>query len=240
VTQECLVTPLIPLYLAAVFALPLGHVARALAALAAAPLFVLLGMARLLVLALPPVLVASPVFLVHAFFQLLLAAVLVIGAALWREGRAARAWPRASARALGGAAAAVALAALVGAPYGRGIGAAARSLAAGLGAAGEGPSDPQGALAILPTFQVAFLVALWVAALAPARGRGLLAALGALALGQVALLAALHAGLGVEPPVAAVRGFAVGAPSLLLLPLVRPPAKRPRAVARETHAFRAP
>ncbi len=56
--------------------------------LATVPLFVGLGIVRLLIVALPDA-VASPLFVVHAFYQLLLAAVLVFLAALWRHGRGA-------------------------------------------------------------------------------------------------------------------------------------------------------
>ena len=55
------------------------------------PLFIALGIVRLLVVALPEV-VASPLFFVHAFYQLLLGAVVVFLAALWRHG--GRAAPR--------------------------------------------------------------------------------------------------------------------------------------------------
>ncbi len=77
VTQECVSTPLIPIYLAAVFAYAGTWRTRALGLVAAAPLFVGLGIARLLVVALPAALVASPLYLIHAFYQLLLAAVVV-------------------------------------------------------------------------------------------------------------------------------------------------------------------
>ncbi|MBA2259386.1 MAG: archaeosortase/exosortase family protein, partial [Acidobacteria bacterium] len=73
VTQECISTPLIPVYLAAVFAYSNTWRRRALALLTAVPLFVGLGIARLLVVALPAALVGSPIFLIHAFYQLLLA-----------------------------------------------------------------------------------------------------------------------------------------------------------------------
>ena len=58
----------------------------ALGVLAAPPLFIALGIARLLVVALPGV-AASPLFFVHAFYQLLLGAVVVFVAAFWRHGR---------------------------------------------------------------------------------------------------------------------------------------------------------
>jgi hypothetical protein len=88
VTQECLSTPLIPVYLAAVAAYSRTWRRGALALLAAAPLFFVLGVARLLVVALPNALVGSPRFAIHAFYQVLLAVVVVHLAAAWLHGPA--------------------------------------------------------------------------------------------------------------------------------------------------------
>src|SRR4029453_17143028 len=85
VTQECIATPLLPVYLAAVCTYSPTWRRLILGIAAALPLFIGLGILRLLVVALPDVL-ASPIFLVHAFYQLLLAAVVVFFAALWRHG----------------------------------------------------------------------------------------------------------------------------------------------------------
>ena len=82
VTPECIATALIPLYVAAVLAVRLSWPRRALALATALPLFALLAIARLLVLALPPALAASPLFLVHGFHQLVLALVGVVLLAL--------------------------------------------------------------------------------------------------------------------------------------------------------------
>ena len=87
VTQECISTPLIPLYLAAACAFSRTRRQLIVGVLAAAPLFVALGIVRLLVVALPEAVMASPVFFVHAFYQLLLAMVVVYLAALWRHDR---------------------------------------------------------------------------------------------------------------------------------------------------------
>ena len=162
VTQECISTPLIPIYLAAVLAFAGTWRSRLPALLAAVPLFVGLGIARLLVVALPASLAASPVYLIHAFFQILLAAVVVVLAALWRHpdrGTAAR-------RALLGVGLGSAFVLLLGAPYTRLVLHAARVLggAASAGAAGPPPEDPQGAIALLPAFQVGLYLALWAAA----------------------------------------------------------------------------
>ena len=82
VTQECIATPLIPVYLAGALAVPLTRWRRA-AALGAAPaIFFLLGVARLLVLALPTTLIASHTVAIHAFSQVLVAGLLVAGLAV--------------------------------------------------------------------------------------------------------------------------------------------------------------
>src|SRR6185295_5666967 len=152
VTQECISTPLIPVYLAAIFACSTTWRRRALAAAAAGPLFVGLGVARLLVVALPAALIGSPLFLIHAFYQLLLAGVVVLLAAFWRHGAGPTAWRRALLGvALGGV-----FVYLAGPSY-------ARALTSAF-AAGAPLEDPQGAIALLPAFQVGFYVALAVAA----------------------------------------------------------------------------
>ena len=74
VTQECIATPLIPVYVAGALAVPFARWQR-VAALGAAPaIFFLLGVARLLVLALPTTLIASHTVAIHAFSQVLVAA----------------------------------------------------------------------------------------------------------------------------------------------------------------------
>src|SRR5262249_51921180 len=90
VTQECLLTPLIPLYLAAAASLP-GRPSRRLMALAAAlPLFFGLGILRLLILAAPPSLVDAPIIVVHGFFQLVLGAMLIVFASVYQSNAAGR------------------------------------------------------------------------------------------------------------------------------------------------------
>src|SRR6185503_902346 len=99
VTPECVATALIPLYVAGVLTARLTWPWRALALAAAPPLFAALAIARLLLLALPPALAASPLFLVHGFHQLVLAVALVVGLAVWLEPPAPRRWGRAAGRA---------------------------------------------------------------------------------------------------------------------------------------------
>jgi hypothetical protein len=210
VTQECVSTPLIPVYIAAVFAYPLGWSRRALAILATLPLFIGLGMARLLVVALPPSLVASPLFLVHAFYQLLLAGVVVLLAAVWRHGAGKTAWRRALLGViLGGA-----VAYLLGPPYTRALtwAFAATPIA-----------DPQAAIALLPGFQIGLYVALSVTAFVVLRVRAFAAGLAVLGLAQVAAFGALHVVVhygGFTPHVRDVRAWALAAPLLVVAAMV--------------------
>ncbi len=210
VTQECVSTPLIPVYVAAVFAYPIGWPRRTLAMLAALPLFVGLGMARLLVVALPPSLVASPLFLVHAFYQLLLAGVVVLLAAVWRHGAGRTAWNRALLGAtLGGA-----VAYLLGPPYTRAL----------TWAFAPTPiADPQGAIALLPGFQIGLYIALSVTAFVVLRVRTFAAGLAVLGLAQVAAFGTLHVvarDAGLTPHVRDVRAWALAAPLLVVAAMV--------------------
>ena len=121
VTPECIATALIPLYVAGVLTVRLSWPRRALALVAAAPLFAVLAIARLLVLALPPALADSPLHLVHGFHQLVLAVAGVVLLALWREPPAPGRWARVARRAGEALAAAAIFAAVAGhAAHGRG------------------------------------------------------------------------------------------------------------------------
>lgn len=216
VTQECIATPLIPVYVAAVFTGVHTWGRRVPALLLAVPLFIALGVARLLVVALPVALIGSPLFLIHAFYQVLLAAVLVCLAALWRHGAA---MTSARPALLGGALGVLAMY-LAGPVY-------ARVLPPAFAAAPL--ADPQGALALLPAFQAGLFVALSVAVLTVARWRPFAAGLAVLGLSQIVLGAALlfvarHGGF--IPTVPAIRAWAVAAPVLVVLAIVayeRPP-----------------
>ena len=209
VTQECIATPLIPVYLAAVVASSRPGRFRALALAAALPLFVGLGLARLLVVALPAALVGSPLFLVHAFYQLLLAAVVVFLAARWRHGAGVTAWRRAL---LGGALGAV-FVSLLGPPC-----------AAALRWAFASPLyDPQGALAFLPAFQFGLYVALSVAAFVALDWRPFAAGLALLGLSQIAgfaLLEVAAAQAAFLPHVRDVRAWALAGPLLVVMAMV--------------------
>jgi exosortase/archaeosortase family protein len=207
VTQECISTPLIPVYLAAVCAYSTTWRRMALGVLATLPLFTALGIARLLVVALPDAVMASPIFLVHAFYQLLLGAVIVFLAAMWRHGGKA-----APAYAAAGMLAGVLFVFLLGPVYTRLV----------TPQAGAVLDDPQGAIAFLPAFQVGLYLALWVAAFAAAGWTRFIAGLGILALTQVTGLLALHAlaVAGMAAHVRDVRGWAVAGPVLIFATVV--------------------
>jgi exosortase/archaeosortase family protein len=208
VTQECISTPLIPVYLAAICTYSSTWRRLFLGILATLPLFIALGIVRLLVVALPDALVVSPLFLVHAFYQLLLAALIVFIAALWRHGGNA-----AVGYALVGIIVGVVSVRLLGPLYTRAV----------TYAAGAPFYDPQEAIAFLPAFQVGFYLALWVAAFAAVGWKRFLAGLAALELTQMAGLLTLHAlpaHSALTAHVRDVRGWAVAGPLLIVAAVV--------------------
>jgi exosortase/archaeosortase family protein len=215
VTQECVSTPLIPVYVAAVCAYARSWRQLVPGLVAALPLFTALGIARLLVVALPGS-AGSPLFFVHAFYQLLLAAVVVAIAAVWRHGGR-----HAAGYAASGALAGVLFAWLLGDPYTSAI--AAHQAAGAI-------ADPQGALGLLPSFQVGLYLALSVAALAGVYWKRFLVGLATLGATQAAGLAALHA-LAASPDfvlqVRDVRAWAIAGPVLIFIGVVHgAPARR--------------
>jgi exosortase/archaeosortase family protein len=224
VTPECLATALFPLYVAGALAARMTWPRRALALAAAPPLFAALAIVRLLLLALPPALAASPLFLVHGFHQLVLAVVGVALLALWREPPGPRKWPRAAARAGAALGVAAMLAIVAGGALTSAVLGAARAVASlashtlmELGAAG----DAQGALALLPAYQAGLLLALGMTAFAG--WRRLLTAFGVLLASQVVFLVVLgeldHAGLVAHALL--LRAWAVGVPVVLTLVMLR-------------------
>ncbi|MDX1502310.1 MAG: hypothetical protein R3325_08090 [Thermoanaerobaculia bacterium] len=207
VTADCVLTPLIPVYLAAALTLP-GTARRRVAAILATPLlFFLLAAARLLVLVAPPVLVGSHRLAVHGFRQLLLGVVVLAAAAWWRR-RAG--WPR---RALLAVVAAAAGGLLLGPAWTRGVTAAAAAL--GAPSLGVGLPDPQGALLLTPAYQMALFAGLWVAG--GGRWSRAATAAAALALSQPLLLLAAGGAWerwAVAPGAQLLRAWALAAPLL--------------------------
>jgi exosortase/archaeosortase family protein len=207
VTQECVSTPLIPVYLAAVCAYSPTWKRLCAGVLAAVPVFIGLGILRLLVLVLPAN-VASPEFLIHAFSQLAVAAIVVLVAAFWRHGRT-----RGLAYAGFGILAGVLFVRLLGPLYTALVTSDAHATL----------PDPQGAIAFLPAFQVGLYLALWAAAFAAVAWRRVLAGLALLGLTQAAGLLALSAlatHAGVTAHVRDIRGWAIAGPLLVLAAVV--------------------
>ena len=225
VTPECLATALVPLYLAGVLAARTTWPWRTLALAAAPALFVALAIVRLLLLALPPALAASPLFLVHGFHQLVLAVVVVALFALWREPAAPRRWARAAGRAGAALGAVAILAILAGGALTSAVLGAARAvafLAPQTLTVLTAPGDAQGALALLPVYQASLLLALGMTV--SAGWRRLLWAFGVLLASQVALLVVLgelaaHGDLFAHALF--LRAWAVGVPVALTLAMLR-------------------
>ena len=154
----------------------------------------------MLTVAIPAALVGSPLFLIHAFYQILLAALVVFVAEAWQRGAAA--WTvTAIACLLGG------IVAFLSDPIYRGI---LSALAL------EIPfNDTQGAMATLPSFQMRVYVALAVTAMTAVAWRVFATGAAALLVVQVAafgLLLALSRFGGLTPHIRDVRAWAIVAP----------------------------
>jgi hypothetical protein len=219
VSQECVATPLIPVYLAAVWVAPFSIGRRFLGWLAALPLFAFLATARLLVLALPAAMVGSHMVAIHAFYQVL-TAVLVVGLAAGFGARGDRSERKKPIGRTGIGLSVGVLAAAVFGALDRGwlrplFDRLAQSLR--LEHVGHGFLDTQGALAILPAFEIGLFVALLVA-LQRRLDRVTLSALAVLLLSQAATQVvfgewAVH--LAIEPPVVVIRAAALLVPVIL-------------------------
>ena len=232
VTPECLATALVPLYVAGVLTARVTWPRRALALIAAPPLFAALAIARLLLLALP----ARPRGFAPVPRPRLPSAragrrrswcCSPCGGSLRRRG-GGRGPPGAPAAALGAAAilAIVAGAALTSAVLGAAR--AVASLAPHTLTELTAPGDAQGALALLPAYQAGLLLALGMTAFAGWR-RLLLGLRRCCSPPRSLLLVVLgeladHAGL--VPHALVLRAWAVGVPVVLTLVMLRagPPA----------------
>ena len=222
VTQECIFTPLIPLYLAAALAAPLGWGRRTGMLLATPAVFFALGVSRLLVLAVPAAVVGSYAVAIHAFSQTLVAVLLVAVAAFRTAGGGRRAAARAAVAVALGVVAAFASAPVLGAVAGGAVG----GLQALAGHAGHAFADSQGAWAILPAFQVGLFAALWIAVAGGGRSwRYALAGLGGVVLVQAVFgvpVDELAHHYGFDPHVGLLRGWALALPTAAVWWLARP------------------
>lgn len=230
VTQECLATPLIPLYAAAALSAPWSPLRRALACLAAPLVFFGLGMARLLVLALPAAVVPSHLTAIHAFSQVMMGVVLVVAASLWLRAQSDsdRGRGHAPLVAIGVGALAVIGAGWV---WDALIDTTIAALQAPIQHAGHAYVDAQGAFAILPVFQLGLFVALWVTVSTPRVWRRLFCGLLVLAVTQVVVsvgLGELFRHIGVDLHVSLIRAWALSGPVALVWLLERPQPESPR------------
>lgn len=207
VTEECIATPLIPVYLAGIATFARNWTQRSLGFAAAIPLFVLLGVVRLLVVALPNS-IAAQSFFIHAFYQLLAGALSVMAAAHWRHrDRTSAVW--------------AACGVVAGALF---IWVAGPAYLRIFTLAGVIPADdPQGGIAFLPVFQLALYLALWTAACGDAGWKRFAAGLTILTASQaigLAMLALLLRQTGMTMAVRDVRGWAIAAPVAIFAAVV--------------------
>ena len=222
VTQECIFTPLIPLYVAAALAAPMGW-RRRTAMLVATPLvFFSLGVSRLLVLAVPAAVIGSYGVAIHAFSQTLVAVLVVAVTAVRTVGNGRQGAARGVLAVALGAVAAFAAAPVLGAVVGGAVG-GLQSLA---GHAGHAFADDQGAWAILPAFQVGLFAALWIAVAGGGRSwRRALLGLGAVVVVQSLFglpVDELAHHYGFDPHVGLLRGWALALPAAAVWILTRP------------------
>jgi len=221
ITPECVTTPLIAFYLAALFASSIGTRTRLLGVVACVPLFAALAVLRLITVAFPAVVLGTTLILTHAFNQILTGVVALVAASLWWRGERSR--TRAVALALVAAAIAAVGSAALGLGYAQGWSNLLHVLhlpvPPGLTpVAGDG--DVQGAMVVLPIYQLALFAAAWAIQRPRAiRTRWAIAAAVLLA-SQFSFLVMqgwMHAA-GMRPFSALlIRGWAVAIPLLLIL-----------------------
>ena len=245
VTPECILSPVIPLWVAAVWWYPLSRSGRLVGLALTIPVITVLAVLRLLVLAAPGAWIESPLIFVHGFHQLVLFAAVVMIAALYGATRAGSQARRPVARGLFFLAVSAAGALALGPVYNKlivGVSALLAFWAPHAIVTLRSATDVQGAVALLPVYQVALLLAMVGAFGRPIRWRPLLVALGVLATSQVLLLVGLgevEAHAAVYPHALVLRGWAVILPVVLAL-LVLGAAGRTDAtgIAARTAAYR--
>ena len=225
VTPECILSPIIPLWVAAVFWWPLSRRGRIIGLLTTIPVIAGLATLRLFVLAAPGAWIDSPIIFVHGFHQLVLFAALVMVTALHGARQARRG--RAAARGLFVLAICAIGAFTLGPVYNElivGVTTLLAHFAPHAIVTLRPATEVQGALAILPVYQLALFVAMVWAFGRPIRWRWIASVLAGLALSQALLLLGLGelaAHAGVHPHALVLRGWAVILPVGLALLALR-------------------
>ncbi len=207
VTGDCVATPLVPLYLAAVWVYAPTWSRKGLGTLAAVPIFLFLGVVRLLLVAVPQTM-AAPEVATHAFYQVVLAVVLVVIAGRWQHGLRSAILPI-----IAGLAAGTLLVLIAGGVY---TDLVLRSVTRPL-------LDPQGAVTFLPSFQVGLFLAGGIAAVRGVRWHMLVIGLLVLVAGHLAGAWWLsHPGVPalLATNISAVRAWAVAGPLAILAAVV--------------------
>lgn len=221
VTQECLFTPMLPLFIAGVCAVRIPRGRRWLWLMLTPVVFFALGIARLFALVLPPYVVSQPTVLAHGFYQVLAGAALIVAAAHW----ASRHSGAASASRLSVIALSITAAVgVVTAAYWRSLvelfAGSMTSLLNVVPLALVSPGDQQGALALMPAYQLAVLCGLWFALKGLRAWRALGAGLGWLLVTQVGFIVAaatVSAQWEMSPHPILVRGWALAIPAIIAL-----------------------
>jgi hypothetical protein len=207
-----------PVYLAWALTWPISLRARIVALLSFAPLFGLLGLVRLLTVALPGI-IGPPLFLTHGFYQFVVAFLLMGVAAHWRAHQTHQ---RGMLQHLTyGLLTAALVAAVLGRPYTQAIDSASRLVWNGVPQTWfPFTPDVQGATAIMPAFQLSLLCGLCVALLGKRAWPSLAVLIPVAAILHAITLIAVRelAGrLGAETPITAVRTASLLTPAILAL-----------------------
>ncbi len=228
VTQDCIMTPLIPVGVAIVLSLRTSWARRGVWMVALIPIFLTMSITRLLVMTVPPSLMPAADIVSHSFLQFAVVVPVVILTAFWRHGEASTSWQR-GVIALGAALIGLMV---VGSVYTDAIHAAANVVRGPFTAADTtlfAGKDPQNALGMLPGYQLGLFAALWFAAFTGV-GWGRFAVgcaiLAVSAVGLFVFLSVLANTAEYFPNVRYVRAWAVGVP--LLVAIAMDPANRQR------------
>ena len=240
VTPECVITPLMPVYLAWALTWPGRLRTRIAAVLLFVPLFVVLGFVRLLTVALPSI-IGPPLFLTHGFYQFVTALLVVAAAARVGARNRTLAFHSVFGAALLAAAVATVLLAL---PFRLLVDALAdvtRLIATNTLTTRASVVEVQGAFSIMPGFELSLLCALAVAMFGRDAVRPLVALVPVMLVAQVlTLVIAGEASvrLAAIVPVTLIRAVSVLTPLVLVL-AVMPSERRWRFRSPELQATRA-